>query len=65
MTAVVQGLGGALYEHGIYDQAGQLVNGTMADYLVPMAAEMPDIDVAPVETPTWASLLRRGRGRFG
>ena len=57
MTAVVQGLGGALYEHCIYDQA--------ADYLVPMAAEMPDIDVAHVETPTWASLLRQGRGRFG
>ncbi|HSR81490.1 MAG TPA: molybdopterin cofactor-binding domain-containing protein, partial [Hyphomicrobiaceae bacterium] len=53
----VQGLGGARYEHCIYDQAGQLVNGTMVDYLVPMAAEMPDIDVAHVETPTSASLL--------
>jgi carbon-monoxide dehydrogenase large subunit len=65
VAAIVQGLGGAVYEHCIYDQAGQLVNGTMADYLVPMAAEMPDIDVVHVETPTWASLLRRGRGRFG
>ena len=37
----VQGLGGALYEHCIYDEPGQLINGTMADYLMPMAAEMP------------------------
>jgi CO/xanthine dehydrogenase Mo-binding subunit len=62
----VQGLGGALYEHCIYDAAGQLVNGTMADYLVPMAAEMPDIDVAHVETPTSASLLgAKGVGESG
>jgi len=38
-----QGIGGALYEHCIYDDRGQLLNATMADYLVPMAAEMPDI----------------------
>ncbi|MFT6673595.1 MAG: carbon-monoxide dehydrogenase large subunit, partial [Afipia broomeae] len=31
----VQGLGGALYEHCIYDDAGQLQNGTMADYVTP------------------------------
>jgi len=62
----VRGLGGALYEHCIYDQAGQLVNGTMVDYLVPMAAEMPDIDVAHVETPTSASLLgAKGVGESG
>ena len=62
----VQGLGGALYEHCIYDPAGQLVNGTMADYLVPMAAEMPDIDVAHVETPTSASPLgAKGVGESG
>jgi len=52
----MQGLGGTLYEHCIYDQAGQLVNGTMADYHAPMAAEIPDIDVAHVETLTSASL---------
>jgi len=59
----VQGLGGALYEHRIYDQAGQLVNGTMVDDLVPMAAEMPDIDVAhaPTSRPCW--WYRRGAGR--
>jgi len=31
---VVQGLGGALLEHCIYDERGQLTNGNMADYLV-------------------------------
>jgi carbon-monoxide dehydrogenase large subunit len=62
----VQGLGGALYEHCIYDEAGQLQNGTMADYLVPMAAEMPDIDVAHVQTPTSVSELgAKGVGESG
>ena len=49
---VVQGLGPALFEHCIYSDTGQLMNGSMADYLVPMAGEMPDIAVGHVETPT-------------
>ena len=39
--AIVQGFGDALYEHALYDAAGQLLNGTLVDYLVPMAAELP------------------------
>jgi len=42
---VVQGIGAALFEQCQYDQRGQLLNGNMADYLVPMAVEMPDIEV--------------------
>ena len=62
----VQGIGGALYEHLIYNAAGQLTNGTLADYLVPMAAEMPDIDVAHVETPSSVSELgAKGVGESG
>jgi carbon-monoxide dehydrogenase large subunit len=62
----VQGLGGALYEHCIYDDAAQLVNGSMADYLTPMAAEMPDIDVAHVQTHTSVSELgAKGVGESG
>ncbi len=62
----VQGLGGALYEHCIYDDAGQLQNATLADYLVPMAAEMPDIEVAHVQTPTTESELgAKGAGESG
>ena len=34
---VVQGIGAALFEHCLYDERGQLLNGNMADYLVPMA----------------------------
>jgi len=62
----VQGLGGALYEHCIYDDAGQLQNGTMADYLTPMAGEMPDIDVTHIQTPTTVSELgAKGVGESG
>ncbi len=62
----VQGIGGALFEHCIYDDAGQLQNGTMADYVTPMAAEMPDIDVVHIETPTTVSELgAKGVGESG
>jgi carbon-monoxide dehydrogenase large subunit len=63
---VVQGIGAALYEECIYDAAGNLVNGTMADYLAPMAAEMPDIQVAHVETPeTTTEIGAKGVGEAG
>lgn len=64
--AIVQGIGGALYEECLYDGHGILRNGSMADYLVPMAAEMPDIEVAHVETPTASSKLgAKGAGEAG
>jgi len=64
--AIVQGIGDALFEHCIHDENGQLQNGTMADYLVPMAAEMPDITLAHVETPSSASILgAKGAGESG
>jgi aerobic carbon-monoxide dehydrogenase large subunit len=63
---VVQGLGAALFEHCIYDERGQLINATMADYLVPMAAEMPDIEVGHVVTPTQDGALgAKGAGEAG
>jgi carbon-monoxide dehydrogenase large subunit len=63
---VVQGLGAALFEHCIYDAEGQLLNGSMADYLVPMAGEMPDIAVAHVVSPTADSELgAKGAGEAG
>jgi carbon-monoxide dehydrogenase large subunit len=64
--SVVQGLGDALYEHCIYDDAGQLQNATMADYLVPMSYEMPDIVVEHVVTPTSKTDLgAKGAGESG
>jgi carbon-monoxide dehydrogenase large subunit len=63
---IVQGLGGALYEHCVYSPEGQLMVGSMADYLVPMTAEMPDIQVGHVETPTKESILgAKGAGEAG
>ena len=63
---IVQGIGAALYEHCLYDDRGQLMNGNMADYLVPMAAEMPDIEVGHVVSPTADSELgAKGAGEAG
>jgi len=63
---VVQGLGAALFEHCIYDSEGQLLTGSLADYLVPMAAEMPDIVVAHVTTPQSGTALGiKGVGEAG
>jgi carbon-monoxide dehydrogenase large subunit len=63
---IVQGIGAALYEECPYSPDGQLMIGSMADYLVPMAAEMPDIEVGHVETPTKESLLgAKGAGEAG
>ena len=64
--AIVQGLGDVLYEHSHYDADGQLLNGTMADYLVPMAGEMPDIVLDHVITPTSETTLgAKGAGESG
>ena len=63
---VVQGIGGALYEECLYSDDGQMLNASMADYLVPMAAEMPEIHVAHIETPTRSSVLgAKGAGEAG
>ena len=63
---VVQGIGAALLEHCVYDERGQMLNGNMADYLVPMAAEMPDIEVGHVVSPTADSELgAKGAGEAG
>src|SRR5271156_951641 len=63
---IVQGIGAALYEHCLYDDTGQLLNGNLMDYLVPMAGEMPDIDIGHVVTPTADSELgAKGAGEAG
>jgi len=63
---IVQGIGGALFEHCLYDADGQMLNANMMDYLVPMAAEMPDMEVGHVVTPTADSELgAKGAGEAG
>lgn len=63
---VVQGLGAAFFEECVYNESGQLTNGSLADYLVPMACEMPDIEIGHVETPTLDTQLgAKGVGEAG
>jgi carbon-monoxide dehydrogenase large subunit len=63
---IVQGIGAALFEELRYDERGQLLNASMADYLVPMAFEMPDIVVGHVETPVPGTLFGgKGVGEAG
>ena len=62
----VQGIGSALFEQCRYDANGQLLNGTLADYLVPMAGDMPEIHVGHVETPVPDTALgTKGAGEAG
>jgi carbon-monoxide dehydrogenase large subunit len=63
---IVQGIGEALFEEIIYDDRGQLTNGSFVDYLLPKASEMPDIIVDHVETP-WprSELGAKGAGEAG
>ncbi|MEK7874950.1 MAG: molybdopterin cofactor-binding domain-containing protein, partial [Pseudomonadota bacterium] len=64
--ALVQGLGAALFEECLYSPEGQLTNGSLIDYLVPMACEMPDIEIEHTCTPTATSGLgAKGTGEAG
>lgn len=49
---VAQGIGTALYEQYHYDGDGQLLTGSLADYLVPTASEIPDLVIGHIETPS-------------
>jgi 2-furoyl-CoA dehydrogenase large subunit len=50
--AFVQGIAAALYEEFVYDEAGQFLTGTFADYLVPTVAETPPVEILHQETPS-------------
>jgi aerobic carbon-monoxide dehydrogenase large subunit len=64
--AVAQGIGVALYEEVVYDDAGQLLTASLADYLVPTATEVPAITTIHLETesPTTVGGFR-GMGEGG
>ncbi|RAI43970.1 xanthine dehydrogenase family protein molybdopterin-binding subunit [Rhodoplanes roseus] len=51
---VVQGIGQAFWERVVYDAEGQLVTGSLTDYALPHAADVPPLDTAyhAVPTPT-------------
>lgn len=52
MGGIVQGIGTAMYEHSPYDELGQPLASTLADYMVPGAAEAPHIRLDHFETPS-------------
>ena len=63
---VVQGIGNALYEELTYDAQGQPQVVTLADYLMPGAAEMPAIKIAHLHTPTpYTEFGVKGMGEGG
>ncbi len=49
---IVQGIGQALWEEGVYDDDGQLLTGSMLDYALPRADRLPDIEVHSTVTPS-------------
>ena len=49
MGSIVQGLGGAFLEHFVYDDEGQLLTGSFADYLIPTADNFPNIRAIALE----------------
>jgi 2-furoyl-CoA dehydrogenase large subunit len=50
--AFVQGLATALYEEFIYDDAGSFLTGTFADYVIPTATELPELELLHIESPS-------------
>lgn len=63
---IAQGIGQALFEELVYDADGQLRNASLADYLVPLAADLPDMVIDHVETPWPHSVLgAKGAGEAG
>jgi aerobic carbon-monoxide dehydrogenase large subunit len=49
---VVQGIGGAMMEHLVYDENGQLLSQTLMEYLLPSALDVPTIEVHHLQTPS-------------
>ena len=47
----VQGIGGALLEHMVYDEDGNPLSTTFVDYLLPTATDVPEIEYGHLETP--------------
>jgi aerobic carbon-monoxide dehydrogenase large subunit len=62
---IAQGVAQALYEEGVYDEAGNLVTTTLADYLVPSAADLPSFQTERTSTPAANRLGVKGVGEAG
>ena len=63
---VAQGIGAALYEEVVHDESGQVLTGSFVDYIVPSAAEIPEIEAVHLETESPSTLGGyRGMGEGG
>ncbi len=62
---IAQGIAQALYEEGVYDDEGNLVTTTLADYLVPSASDLPSYKTERTETPASNRLGVKGVGEAG
>jgi carbon-monoxide dehydrogenase large subunit len=63
---VAQGIANALYEAVVYDDGGNFLSGSLADYLVPTMAEIPTLEIHHLETLTEASVTgAKGVGEGG
>jgi carbon-monoxide dehydrogenase large subunit len=63
---VAMGIGNAYYEQLVFDENGQLLNASLADYLIPSATEVPRIEIAHQETPSPLNPLgSKGVGEAG
>ncbi|MEK7784501.1 MAG: molybdopterin cofactor-binding domain-containing protein, partial [Chloroflexota bacterium] len=63
---VAQGIGNAFYEQLIFDENGQLLNGTFMDYLLPTALEVPNVEAGHTVTPSPLNPLGiKGAGEAG
>jgi aerobic carbon-monoxide dehydrogenase large subunit len=63
---VVQGIGQALYEAGVYDESGQLTSGSFMDYTMPRADDLPNFYTDVTETPCpFNPLGVKGCGEIG
>jgi carbon-monoxide dehydrogenase large subunit len=63
---LAQGIGQALYEQSVFDENGQPLTGTLMDYALPNAEQIPDFVVDAVETPSPINpLAAKGAGEAG
>jgi carbon-monoxide dehydrogenase large subunit len=63
---IAQGIGQALFEEAVYDEAGQLRTGSLTDYLIATAADMPSFELGATVTPSPVNPLgTKGIGEAG
>jgi len=63
---IAQGIGQAMFEEAIYDADGNMLTGSLLDYLLPTAADLPSFDLSRTVTPTPVNPLGvKGIGEAG